>query len=114
MDDSDNQISGRIKDLGDKATQLLLFLSFALLAAVTLRTAQPNVLTPCQMPVLRWAVRLWVISLFPILACVLPVKEFFLGLGLSLACVRSYKVVLLRTAIAGIVIGTLLFLCAVW
>ena len=66
----------RIAELNHKATQLLTFLSFALVAAILLETAQVNVLTACQKIAVKWSLRFWVFSIFPILLIVLPVKEW--------------------------------------
>lgn len=116
---NDREVSQRIKELGEKATQLLLFLTFALLAAVTLETnqtgsGQHSAFAPGQMSALSWAIRLWVAALFPILLTVLPVKELFRRLGCNLTRVRCYKVVLLWIAIIAVIAGAVSFFCAVW
>lgn len=63
----------RIKELNDKATQVLLFLSFAMVAAATLR---PALTDTHQKLAVTWAMRWWTMAIFPALACVLPVKDF--------------------------------------
>jgi hypothetical protein len=114
-DTHSDKVSDRIKELGEKATQLLLFLTFALLAAVTLRTAQPcPTLGPCQMTALRLATRFWVVALLPILLCVLPLKELSPDNDAWYGRVRYFKVVTLWLAIALITIGAGAFLCALW
>lgn len=52
-------IEKRIKDLNDKASQLLLFLSFALVAAILLETnqVQGHALTSCQSIAVKWSLR---------------------------------------------------------
>jgi hypothetical protein len=57
----------RIKELNDKATQVLLFLSFAMVAAVTLR---PN-LTHGQELAVTLAMRWWTGAIFFALVCFL-------------------------------------------
>jgi hypothetical protein len=67
MKATEGGLSQRINELGDKATQLLTFLSFAIVSAVLLETAQSPGLTPCQRGAIKWAMRFWVMALFPIL-----------------------------------------------
>jgi len=62
----------RINELGTKSTQLLQFLSFAILGAATLRTAQFS----ADQTLLRAATWWWILAVFPILLAVLPVKDF--------------------------------------
>ena len=62
----------RINELGTKSTQLLQFLSFAILGAATLRTVQ----FPADQTLVRVATWWWVLAVFPILLAVLPVKDF--------------------------------------
>ena len=62
----------RINELGTKSTQLLQFLSFAILGAATLRTAQ----FAADQTLVRVATRWWILAVFPILLAVLPVKDF--------------------------------------
>jgi hypothetical protein len=114
MADSDDEVSKRIEQLGNKATQLLLFLSFALLAAVYFETSQcREVLGSAQMAALKCAMKWWVGALFPILVSVLPVKELFRLLGLKLSAVRRYKIVLLWAAILTILFGAGSFFSAI-
>src|SRR5215471_10540279 len=95
-DKIDLDMSERIRGLNDKANQLLLFLSFALVAGVTLQAAGKDVLTVWKALALKCALRFWVLALFPILVSILPVREVFLRwLGLSLNTLRWYKAILL-------------------
>ena len=110
--DSEHDLSERINELNEKGTQLLLFLSFALVAGVTLRVAAKDVLTVQQAHALTCAMRLWVIAFFPILASVLPVKELFQRFGLSLEILRCIKMLLLILAIVLICVGSGYFLKA--
>jgi hypothetical protein len=67
----------RIKDLNDKATQILIFLSFAMIAAVTLRDDQQKDRTVYGHLAVTCALQWWTLAIFPALVCVLPVKEFW-------------------------------------
>jgi len=109
-----DQLSERIKELGNKATQLLTFLSFALVVVVLLETSQVPVLGPCQKVALKWAMRFWVIAVFPILFNVLPLKEFRENDVCWYRRVRAAKVVLLWLAVLLIIAGGIAFLCTVW
>jgi hypothetical protein len=62
----------RINELGNKSTQLLLFLTFAILGAVTLRTNE----FPGDQMLVRAATWWWMFAVFPVLLSVLPVKDF--------------------------------------
>jgi hypothetical protein len=62
----------RIKELNDKATQVLLFLSFAMVAAVTLRSTLTD---GGQKRAATLALQWWTVAVFPALLCVLPLKE---------------------------------------
>jgi hypothetical protein len=64
------KIEDRIKELGDKSTQLLLFLSFSFVAVVTMKS--DHTITDGQQRALTIAVRWWVGALLPILFGVLP------------------------------------------
>jgi hypothetical protein len=95
----------RIRELNDKATQVLLFLSFAMVAAVTLRptlTDRQEVAATCAM---RW----WTGAVFPALVCLLPVKELRPATVGWLTLVRRLKSVLLWLALACLGIGAAWF-----
>ena len=107
-------LSERIEELGTKASQLLTFLSFALVVAVLLKTAEHPGLTPCQQSALRWALRFWVFAIFPIAFTVLPVKEFGWENKNYYDNVRRGKFFLLWVSIVLVVLGASAFLCAIW
>lgn len=109
----DASLSERIKELNDKASQLLLFLSFAIVADVLLES-NTNVLTASQLSSVKWSLRFWVISLFPILVSVLPVKDFALDRVTWYRKVQMVKMVLLWVAVLLMVCGAIGFLCAIW
>jgi hypothetical protein len=102
----------RIKQLGDKASQLLLFLSFALVVAAILET-QGN-LSPSQTMLITFGMRCWTGAIFPILISVLPVKEIREHSEKWYEIVRWSKFVLLWIAISCIFVGAIFFLCAIW
>jgi hypothetical protein len=62
----------RINELGTKSTQLLLFLTFAILGAATLMTKDGA----AQERLVRAAAWWWMLAVFPVLLGVLPVKDF--------------------------------------
>jgi hypothetical protein len=68
--ESDDDLAIRINELATKATQLLQFLSFAILGAATLRSAR----FPADQTLVR-AMWWWILAVFPILLAVLPVKD---------------------------------------
>src|SRR6185369_4014028 len=67
-----DDLASRISELGTKSTQLLQFLSFAILGAATLRTEQ----FPADPTLVCVATWWWILAVFPILLAVLPVKDF--------------------------------------
>ena len=114
MKTTEGDLSQRINELGDKATQLLTFLSFAIVSAVLLETAQPPVLSPYQRGAIRWAMRFWVMALFPILINVFPVKDFKWGNVGWYDRARWGKFGLLGLSVFLIVSGVVKFLCGIW
>lgn len=105
----------RIKQLGDKSTQLLLFLSFAFVAVVTLKSEHR--ITDGQQRALTYAMRMWVLAIPLILLCVLPVRD---RVDRAKDKVRWYelirwcKVWLLRAAVVLIIVGAICLACGVW
>lgn len=114
MKPSNRDLSDRINELGAKATQLLTFLSFALVAGLLLETAQSPVLGPQQNLRMKWAIRLWAMALFPILVNVLPVKDFKWSNAHWYDFARWGKFGLLWVAVLLMIGGVLEFLCAIW
>lgn len=111
MGDELHPLEHRISELNRKASQLLTALSFAIAAAILLKQ---YMCTPFQNAMLRWSLRLWVISLFPVLVMILAVKEFRVPSTLWYRTVRRLKVLLLWIAVGLIFFGALAFLLAVW
>jgi hypothetical protein len=110
----EKDLSDRINELGDKATQLLTFLSFAIVAVVLLETAQAPVLAPYQTGAIKWAMRFWAMALFPILINVFPVKDFKWGNARWYDSARREKFGLLWLSVLLILAGVVEFLCAIW
>lgn len=107
-------ISARINELSDKATQLLTFLSFAMVAAVLLETAQPPILDPHQNLSIRWGLRFWALALFPILVSILPVKDFKWANAQWYHRARWWKIGFMWASVLLIIVGVVAFLSAIW
>lgn len=77
-DETSCQLRVRIKELGDKSTQLLLFLSFAIAAVVLLGYGNDSAHSSqvAQKIVDSGAMRSWVFAIFPVVVGILPLKEF--------------------------------------
>lgn len=105
-------LENRIRELNDKATQILTALSFAIAAAVLLKDSPT--LTPGEHIALRWSLRFWVLGLFPVLAMIPAVKEFQDGNSSWYRTIRNTKATFLWIAVALISCGAIAFLCAVW
>ena len=70
--DGPHDFATRINELGNKSTQLLLFLTFAILGAATLMTRD----CAGQERLVRAADLVVDVAVFPVLLGVLPVKDF--------------------------------------
>lgn len=109
------ELKGRIGELGDKSTQLLMFLSFGIAAIVLLGYASaggPGKLVSdkiVQSGALRW----WVSAIFPVLAGVLPLKEFGRDNLRWYRIVRWLKFWLLWAAILHVAFGAYKFFRAI-
>ena len=67
-----NFLVTRLTELNNTASQILIFLSFAIVAAVTFVTQDINV---SQKAELHWALRWWIGAIFPTVIGILPLKE---------------------------------------
>jgi hypothetical protein len=106
------ELSKRIKELGNKSTQILIFLSFALVVVATLLT-NPN-LDSTRRAAITLTMRWWAAAIFPVILGIVPVKEIKWD-DLRWYCfVRWIKVGLLWLAAVCIFIGALHFACALW
>ena|SRR5579859_7969809 len=106
------ELRARIKELGDKSTQVLIFLSFAIGAAVLLGSERSQ-LSVSQEMALAGAMRSWVSAIFPVVAGIVPLKEFRTDNHRWYSVVRWIKFSLLWAAIVIIVVGTFQFYHAV-
>jgi hypothetical protein len=104
-----DDLAERINELGSKSTQLLLFLTFAILGAVTLRINE----FPGNPTLVRAATWWWMFAVFPVLLGVLPVKDFKWNDRVWYRSLVWVKVVLLWVAVAFSCIGAIQFLRAV-
>lgn len=67
------KLSKRIDELGAKSTQILTFLSFVIIADVTLASTTTDATRKLAMSsALKW----WLWALYPVILGILPVKEF--------------------------------------
>jgi len=104
----------RIEQLGNKSTQVLLFLSFAFVAVVTLKSDH---ITENQKESLTFAMRWWVRALLPILLGILPVRDLVDYAKCKdgwYELIRWSKVALLIGAVILILFGAWYFGCAIW
>ncbi len=99
----------RINELSDKSSQILLFLSFALVVVATLKDKDCST----HQFALRAAMRWWSAALFPVVVGLLPLKEFRARSDRWYRAVRLAKTVLLWIAIITILIGAAYFVEAV-
>jgi len=97
------QLEARIKELGDKSTQILIFLSFALVVVATLRSNPA--LGPEQRMGLSAAMRWWMRAVWPVLLGIVPLKEFRENSMTWYRIVRTTKVLLLWLAAIFILLG---------
>lgn len=112
QDPTDLEISAleaRIRELGDKSTNLLLFLSFAIVGAASVKYDQ----LPADPGLSRSAMRWWMLAVFPVLLGVLPVKELRAGHRSWYGIAVYLKIVVLWVAVALSFVGAIQFLRAI-
>lgn len=105
----------RIEQLGDKSTQVLLFLSFAFVAVVAMKS--DHAISMGQQHALTIAMRWWAWALLPVLLGILPVRDavdFSMQKDKWYNLIRWSKVVLLVVAVLLILFGGWYFGCAIW
>ena len=107
--DEARELGSRINELGNKSTQLLLFLTFAILGAVTLMTKDGT----GQERLVRAAAWWWMCAVFPVLVGVLPVKDFNWNNRRWYRFLVNAKRLLLWTSVILSSIGAIQFLRAV-
>lgn len=105
----------QIKELGEKSTQILIFLSFAI-AAVVLLGYGPDSASTRELStkvIQSGTLRSWVLAIFPVVAGILPLKEFRTDNLRWYRMVRWFKFCLLWAAIGYIVFGAIKFIRAI-
>jgi uncharacterized membrane protein YhaH (DUF805 family) len=105
----------RIRQLGEKSIQLLLFLSFAFVAMAALKGN--HAVTERQQHALTMAMRWWVWALVPALAGVVPLRDFAERSRNNhrwYERIRWLKVTLLCIAIVLILVGVVYFGLGIW
>lgn len=118
MNDETKELSDRIKELGERATQLLKFLSLGFVVVVLFETSMRNMLTIHQKNLATIAMRWWMGALFFVLIGVLPWKEFCILFGWNESDwyrrVRWFKFGLLWITVPVIFFGVVEFFRAIW
>ena len=105
-----NNLVLRLGELNNTASQILIFLSFAIVAAVTFLTPS---LDFSRRSAVHWALRWWIGAIFPTVIGILPMKE------IKERNLRWYRAllwarfVLMWAAIACIFLGAIQFFRAV-
>lgn len=99
LNTSIDELSVRIKELGDKSTQVLTFLSFAIVVVATLTSASTSALSSSQKLAAHKAIWAWIIAVFPILIGILPFKEFRWKNMNWYRAIRALKVICLWVAL---------------
>jgi hypothetical protein len=107
--ESEDDLAIRINELATKATQLLQFLSFAILGAATLRSGR----FPADQPLVRAVTWWWILAVFPILLAVLPVKDIRWNCHAWYRFLVRVKCLLLWVAVVFSGVGAIQFLRAV-
>jgi hypothetical protein len=103
-------IAFRLSELNNTATQVLIFLSFAIVAAVTFFTPS---LEASRKTAVSWALRWWIGAIFPTVVVIIPLKEVMNRKLAWYSFVRWLRFVLLWAAIVCIFIGAIYFFRAI-
>lgn len=100
----------RLGELNNTASQILIFLSFAIVAAVTYLGAN---LDGSRRSAVHWALRWWIGAIFPTVIGILPLKEFKDRNPLWYQFLLWVRFVLMWAAIICIFFGAIQFFKAV-
>lgn len=111
MDEKLEAVHKRIGELNKKSTQVLLFLSFALIAAASLLRRKP--ITAESKACLHIAMRFWACAIVPTIFVVLPAKEYRWENPRWYKILQWTKFVLLSLALVLIGCGSYYFLHAI-
>lgn len=105
------EVSGRIKELSDKSTQLLIFLSFAL--AVAAAVGSYTSLIPAKAAALARAMHWWICAVYPVILGMVPLKEIRWNNPTWYTIVRWFKFALVWAACVCIFFGARQFFHAI-
>jgi hypothetical protein len=112
MDTKPEHLGERIEELNNKCTQVLVFLSFGIAAAVLLWSNKSS-MNDTQQNLLRGAMSRWVWAIFPTLLGILPLKEIKENNQRWYTFLRWFKFVALWAAIILIFCGAVDFARAI-
>jgi hypothetical protein len=104
--DSLSHLAFRLQELNNTATQVLLFLSFAIVAGVTYLATS---LDASRKLALQSSLHWWVGAIFPTVAVILPLKEFSDGSLRWFRFLLWVRFLLLWSAIVCIFVGAIQF-----
>jgi hypothetical protein len=108
-----DKYSKRIDELNGKATQILLFLSFAMISVATLENAKEIMaLHPTWLCLLDNSFFWWKVALIPTLICILPVKGLRFENEVWYQFLVKFKGVLLWASISLVGLGIYFFVSA--
>lgn len=102
-----NELRRRIEELNNRATRVLIFLSFGIAAAVLLWST--DLLTAIEQDLLLRAMRWWVLAILPAVTGILPLKEIRENNRRWYSFIRWLKVALLWLVILCIIVGATYF-----
>jgi hypothetical protein len=113
MDTKLEHLDKRIEELNNKCTQVLVFLSFGIAAAVLLWSNKPSSMNDIQQNFVLGAMSRWIWAIFPTLLGVLPLKEISENNLRWYTFLRKFKFVVLWAAIILIFWGAVDFARAI-
>ena len=105
-----NHKAARLAELNNTSTQVLIFLSFAIVAAVTFLSPT---LGPSPRGAVVWALRWWIGAIFPTVIGIIPLKEIRNDSVPWYTFILWMRQLLLWCAIICIFIGAVQFLKAI-
>jgi hypothetical protein len=103
-------IASRLQELNNTASQILIFLSFAIVAGVTYLTPSMDL---SRRAAVHWALRWWIGAIFPTVIGIIPLKELRDRDVFWYRFLLRMRLVLMWTAIICIFIGAIEFFKAV-
>ena len=103
-------IASRLQELNNTASQILIFLSFAIVAGVTYLTPSMD---SSRRTAVHWALRWWIGAIFPTVIGIIPLKEVRDRDVFWYRFLLRMRLVLMWSAIICIFIGAIEFFKAV-